>query len=92
MHLDDRAMATDSLPTGPDSEAITRTIRRPGPTPTSSKLLGAMHASLDPEKHCFLFATIVTTDEHDEVPRTWRSLHVFRLNIGVSREIERLVE
>ena len=55
--------------------------------------MGATFFSLDPEKHWPNFATIVTTDEHDEgAPSDLSRPGVFRLNIGVGRAtFERLV-
>ena len=55
--------------------------------------MGATFFSLDPEKHWPNFATIVTTDEHDEgAPSNLGRPGVFRLNIGVGRAtFERLV-
>jgi len=54
--------------------------------------LGATFFSLD-EKHWPNYATIVTTDEHDEgAPSDLARPGAFRLNIGVGREtFERLV-
>ena len=86
-------MTTEPLPTGPDPEAITRTIRETWPETDVVEALGAWFFSLDPEKHWPNFATIVTTDEHDEgAPSNLSRPGVFRLNIGVGREtFERLV-
>jgi hypothetical protein len=73
-----------SLPSGPTPEAITQYILETYP---ETDVVEAMHAwffSLDPEKHFPNFATIVTTDEHDEASDLDR-LGVFRLNIGVDR-------
>jgi hypothetical protein len=79
-------MTTEALPTGPDSEAITRTILERYPDTDLVTALGATFFSLDPEKHWPNFATIVTTDEHDEgTPSNLARAGVFRLNIGVSR-------
>ena len=85
-------MTTKALPTGPDPEAITRTIRETWPETDVVEALGAAFFSLDPEKHWPNFATIVTTDEHDDgTPSKLSRPGVFRLNIGVSREtFERL--
>src|SRR6187549_737005 len=86
-------MTTEPLPTGPDPEAITRTIRETWPETDVVEALGAWFFSLDPETHWPNFATIVTTDEHDEgeVSRLSRP-GVFRLNIGVGRTtFDRLV-
>ena len=59
-------MTTDALPTGPDPEAITRAILETWPKTDMVEALGARVCSLDPEKRFPNFATIVTTDEHDE--------------------------
>jgi len=86
-------VATEPLPTGPDPEAIIRTIRATWPETDVVESLRATFFSLDPEKHWPNFATIVTTDEHDEgAPSNLSRPGVFRLNIGVSRAtFERLV-
>ena len=76
----------EPMPTGPDPEAITRTIRETWPETDVSEAMGAAFFSLDPEKHWPNFATIVTTDEHDEgTPSRLSRPGVFRLNIGVGR-------
>jgi hypothetical protein len=87
-------MSTEALPTGPDPEAITRTILDTWPDTDLVTALGASFFSLDREKHFPNFATIVTTDEHDEgAPSDLARPGVFRLNIGVGREtFERIVE
>ncbi|HEV8402606.1 MAG TPA: DUF6194 family protein [Candidatus Limnocylindrales bacterium] len=87
-------MTTDALPTGPDPEAITRTILDTWPETDMVSALGASFFSLDPEKHFPNFATIVTTDEHDEgAPSNLARPGVFRLNIGVGRAtFERIVD
>src|SRR6476646_4144825 len=87
-------MTTEALPTGPDPEAITRTILDAWPDTDMVTALGASFFSLDREKHFPNFATIVTTDEHDEgAPSNLARPGVFRLNIGVGREtFERIVE
>src|SRR6476469_8993465 len=78
-------MTTDALPTGPGPEVITRTILETWPDTDMVTALGAWFFSLDPE-HCPNFATIVTTDEHDEgEPSRLSRPGVFRLNIGVGR-------
>jgi hypothetical protein len=80
-------MTPRSLPTGPDPEAITRTILETWPETDLVEALGAAFFSLDPEKHWPNFATIVTTDEHDEgAPSELSRPGVFRLNIGVGRQ------
>ena len=86
-------MTSQPPPTGPDPEAISRTILETWPETDVVEALGAWFFSLDPEKHWPNFATIVTTDEHDEgAPSNLARPGVFRLNIGVSRAtFERLV-
>src|SRR4051812_39986530 len=87
-------MTTEPLPTGPDPEAITRTIRERFPDTDVVEAMGARFFSVDAEKHWPNFATIVTTDEHDEgAPSNLTARPgVFRLNIGVSRQtFDRLV-
>jgi hypothetical protein len=79
-------MTTEPLPTGPDPEAISRAIREAWPETDVVEALGATFFSLDPEKHWPNFATIVTTDEHDDgAPSNLSRPGAFRLNIGVSR-------
>jgi hypothetical protein len=87
-------MTTDTLPTGPDPEAITRTIRETWPETDIVEIPGASFFSLDPEKHFPNFATIVTTDDFDadQASKLTSRPGVFRLNIGVGRAtFERLV-
>ena len=86
-------MTPEVLPTGPDPEAITRAILETWPDTDMVTALGASFFSLDPEKHFPNFATIVTTDEHDEgAPSKLSRPGVFRLNIGVGRAtFQRLV-
>jgi hypothetical protein len=80
------------VPTGPDPEAITAVILARHPNTIVAQALGATFFSLD-EKHWPNFATIVTTDEHDEgAPSDLARPGVFRLNIGVGRvTFDRLV-
>jgi hypothetical protein len=86
-------MTNSSPPAGPDPEAITRAILERYPDTDVVDALGATFFSLDPEKHWPNFATIVTTDEHDEgAPSRLSRPGTFRLNLGVGREtFERLV-
>ena len=80
-------MTTQPTPTGPDPEAIRRTILETWPESDVVEALGAAFFSLDAAKHWPNFATIVTTDEHDEgAPSNLARPGVFRLNIGVGRE------
>ena len=90
--LHDQAM-NDSSAASPDPESITAYIQEAYPDTVIATALGAMFFSLD-ERHWPNFATIVTTDEHDEgAPSNLTARPgVFRLNIGVSRPtFERLV-
>ena len=86
-------MPTEALPTGPDPEAIKTTLLDLYPETDVAEALGAAFFSLDPEKHFPNYATIVTTDEHDEgAPSQLSRPGTFRLNIGVGRAtFERLV-
>ena len=88
-----RAMTTEGMPTGPDPEAITAAILEAYPETDVVEALGARFFSLDPAKHWPNFATIVTTDEHDEgAPSQLFRDGAFRLNLGVGRAtFERLV-
>jgi Family of unknown function (DUF6194) len=86
-------VTTEPLPTGPDPEAISRIILQRYPETDLIEALGATFFSVDPEKHWPNFATIVTTDEHDEgAPSRLSRRGVFRLNLGVGKEtFDRLV-
>ncbi len=86
-------MTIHDLPLGPNPEAIKRTILEIWPDTDVVEALGAAFFSLDAETHWPNFATIVTTDEHDEgAPSNLSRPGVFRLNIGVGREtFQRLV-
>ena len=79
-------MSNDALPTGPDPEAITRIILERHPGTVTVTAMGATFLSLD-ESHWPNFATIVTTDEHDDgaPSRLSERPGAFRLNLGVSR-------
>jgi hypothetical protein len=70
-----------SQPTdGPDPDAITAYITETWPETIIARAMNATFFSLD-EKHWPNFATIVTTDEHDDASNLSRD-GVFRLNIG----------
>jgi Family of unknown function (DUF6194) len=70
---------------GPDPDAITRYITETWPETIVAEAMNARFFSLD-ETHWPNFATIVTTDEHDDASNLARD-GVFRLNIGtLSRE------
>jgi hypothetical protein len=85
-------MTDQTLPTGPDPEAIAAYLLATYP---ETDVIEAMHAwffSLDPDKHFPNYATIVTTDEHDDASDLDRP-GVFRLNIGVDKAtFERFVD
>ena len=57
-------MSDEALPTGPDPEAIKRTILERYPETVVAEAMGATFFSLD-ESSWPNYATIVTTDEHD---------------------------
>jgi hypothetical protein len=85
-------MRNADLPTGPDPEAITQSILQRYPDTVIASAMGATFFSLD-ESHWPNYATIVTTDEHDEgtPSRLTERPGAFRLNIGVGKEtFERL--
>jgi uncharacterized protein DUF6194 len=86
-------MPTESLPTGPDPEAIKRTILENWPETDVVEIPGASFFSLDGEKHFPNFATIVWADDFDDgIPSNLSRPGVFRLNMGVNRAtFERLV-
>jgi hypothetical protein len=73
------------LPTGPTVETIVEYITETYAGVDVVTIPGAWFFSLDPEKHWPNFATIVTTDEHDQASDLERA-GVFRLNLGVDRE------
>ena len=85
-------MSSSRPPAGPDPEAITKLILERYPETVVAEALGATFFSLD-DKHWPNYATIVTTDEHDEgAPSNLARPGAFRLNIGVGRAtFERLV-
>ncbi len=76
---------------GPDPDAITAYITETWPETIIARAMNATFYSLD-EKHWPNFATIVTTDEHDDASNLSRE-GVFRLNVGTltKETFERLV-
>ena len=58
-------MSTESLPNGPDADALIRLIRETWPDAVVATIESATFFSLD-EKHWPNFATVVWTDEHDQ--------------------------
>jgi hypothetical protein len=80
----DRGMtATDR--SGPGPEAIVSYIIETWPESDVVQAMNAWFFSLDPEQHWPNYATLVTTDEHDEASNLSRP-GAFRLNMGVDRE------
>ena len=69
---------------GPDPATIVRYILDTYPEGDLVEAMNAYFFSLDPEKHWPNFATLVTTDEHDDASDLDRP-GVFRLNLGVDR-------
>ena len=77
-------MTTNDRP-GPDPEAIVSYIIETWPETDVVQAMNAWFFSLDPEKHWPNYATLVTTDEHDDASNLSRR-GAFRLNMGVDRE------
>ena len=75
---------------GHDPEAIVSYITETWPETDVVEAMNAWFFSLDPEKHWPNYATLVTTDEHDEASNLSRP-GVFRLNMGVDRPTFQLV-
>jgi hypothetical protein len=85
-------MPSESLPTGPDPEAIKHTILGLYPETDLVEIPGGAFFSLDPEKHFPNFATLVWADEVSDEASNLSRPGVFRLNLGVTRAtFERLV-
>jgi hypothetical protein len=80
-------MTAEPVATGPDPEAITRTILERWPETDLVTIPGASFFSLDPERHFPNFATIVTVDDFDldQASRLSSRPGIFRLNIGIGR-------
>ena len=85
-------MSDESLPIGPDRDAMIALIRERWPDAVVATIESATFFSLD-EKHWPNFATVVWTDEHDEgEPSKLSRPGVYRLNIGLGKEtFQRLV-
>ena len=83
---------TSTNESNPDPDEITAWITTTYPETVVAQAMGARFFSLN-ETQWPNFATIVTTDEHDEgTPSNLAREGVFRLNLGVGRETyERLV-
>ena len=85
---------TESYRLGPDHDAVVAYIVDTFPGVDLVSAMNATFFSIDPETHWPNFATLVTTDEHDEGAPSDLDARpdVYRLNIGVSREtFDRLV-
>jgi hypothetical protein len=80
-------MSDPTLPTGPDPETIAAYLMTTYPETDLVQAMNAWFFSLDPERHFPNYATMVTTDEHDDASDLDRP-GVFRLNIGVDRASE----
>jgi Family of unknown function (DUF6194) len=80
----DREM-TNFEPSGPGPDTVVAYITETWPETDVVEAMNAWFFSLDPEKHWPNYATVVTTDEHDEASNLSRE-GAFRLNIGVDRE------
>ena len=76
---------------GPTPDTVVAYITETWPETDVVQAMNAWFFSLDPEKHWPNYATLVTTDEHDEASNLSRP-GTFRLNMGVDREtFERVV-
>ena len=73
------------LPSGPTPETIVGYILETYPETDVVEAMDAWFFSLDAEKHWPNYATIVTTDAHDDASDLSRP-NVFRLNLGVDRQ------
>jgi hypothetical protein len=81
-------MTNQTMPTGPDLEAVTHRIRETYPDADVVAIEGAVFFSLDADKHFPNFVTIVWIDDFDgdTVSDLSRRPGVFRVNVGVGRE------
>jgi hypothetical protein len=80
----DRDM-TNLEPARPSPEVVVAYIVETWPETDVVEAMNAWFFSLDREKHWPNYATLVTTDEHDEASNLARP-GTFRLNMGVDRE------
>ena len=72
------------IPAGPDPATIVQYIRDTYPDSDLVEAMNAYFFSVDAEEHWPNFATLVTTNEHDDASELDRP-GVFRLNLGVDR-------
>ena len=77
-------MAISHDETGPDPDAITEYITTTYPDADVVAIDGMAFFSVDPEKHWPNFATLVWSDDTDQVSELSRS-GVFRVSLGLSR-------
>jgi hypothetical protein len=70
--------------TEPTPDAVVAYITETWPETDVVQAMNAWFFSLDPEQHWPNYATLVTTDEHDEASNLSRP-GAFRLNLGVDR-------
>ena len=80
----DRDM-TNAKPSRPTPEDVVASIVATWPETDVIEAMNAWFFSLDPKKHWPNYATLVTTDEHDDASNLSRP-DAFRLNVGVDRE------
>jgi hypothetical protein len=73
-----------SPPSGPDPETVVNYIVETYPETDVVQAMNAWFFSLDAAKHWPNYATIVTTDEHDDASDLSRP-GAYRLNIGVDK-------
>ena len=84
-------MASSHDETGPDPDAITEYITTTYPDADVVAIDGMAFFSVDPEKHWPNFATLVWSDDTDQVSELSRP-GVFRVSLGLSRAtFDRLV-
>ena len=76
---------TNLEPARPGPDTVVDYITETWPETDVVEAMNAWFFSLDPDKHWPNYATVVTTDEHDEASNLSRP-GAFRLNIGVDRE------
>ena len=70
---------------GPGPDTVVAFITETWPETDVVQVMNAWFFSLDPKTHWPNYATLVTTDEHDEASNLSRP-GTFRLNLGVDRE------
>jgi hypothetical protein len=80
----DRDMTNVDL-AAPTPDTVAAYITETWPETDVVRAMNAWFFSLDPEKHWPNYATLVTTDEHDQASNLSRP-GIYRLNLGVDRE------